>query len=132
MEKRRPRICGSRLPFPWRGADRRRGKWQFVGVLPLFDPPRETPKARSQPPSQMGVKVKMVTGDQIAIAKETARTVGPGHEHPGCQPSCERPKNDESGSWPKQLKQADGFAQVFPEHKFHIVEVLQKRNISSA
>ena len=54
------------------------GKWQFVGVLPMFDPPREQAKATIASAGQMGVKVKMVTGDQMAIAQETARQLGMG------------------------------------------------------
>ena len=53
-------------------------KWQFVGVLPLFDPPREQAKATIASARQMGVKVKMVTGDQMAIARETSRQLGMG------------------------------------------------------
>ena len=54
------------------------GKWQFVGVLPLFDPPREEAKATIATARQMGVNVKMVTGDQMAIARETAIKLGLG------------------------------------------------------
>ena len=54
------------------------GQWQFVGVLPLFDPPREQAKATIATARQMGVKVKMVTGDQVAIARETAEKLGLG------------------------------------------------------
>ncbi len=53
-------------------------KWQFVGVLPLFDPPREQAKATIASARQMGVKVKMVTGDQMAIARETSKQLGLG------------------------------------------------------
>ena len=53
-------------------------QWQFLGVLPLFDPPREDSKATIATAAQMGVKVKMVTGDQMAIAKEMARQLGLG------------------------------------------------------
>ncbi|HET7212285.1 MAG TPA: plasma-membrane proton-efflux P-type ATPase, partial [Terriglobia bacterium] len=56
------------------------GKWQFVGVLPLFDPPREQAKATIASALQMGVKIKMVTGDQLAIARETSRQLGLGTE----------------------------------------------------
>ena len=48
------------------------GKWKFLGVLPLFDPPRVDAKATIDSARQMGVKIKMVTGDQVAIAVETA------------------------------------------------------------
>ena len=54
------------------------GHWQFIGVLPLFDPPRDDAKATIATAVQMGVKVKMVTGDAIAIAEETAKTLGMG------------------------------------------------------
>ena len=56
------------------------GRWQFLGVLPLFDPPREDAKATIATARQMGVKVKMVTGDQLAIAKETAKKLGMGRK----------------------------------------------------
>ena len=52
--------------------------WQFLGVLPLFDPPREDAKATIATAHRMGVEVKMVTGDQLAIAKETAGKLGMG------------------------------------------------------
>ena len=54
------------------------GQWQFAGVLPLFDPPREQAKATIASARQMGVNVKMVTGDQMAIARETAKQLGMG------------------------------------------------------
>ena len=54
------------------------GKWQFLGVLPLFDPPRDDAKSTIATAEQMGVKVKMVTGDALAIAQETAKKLGMG------------------------------------------------------
>ena len=54
------------------------GQWQFAGVLPLFDPPREQAEATIASARQMGVNVKMVTGDQMAIARETAKQLGMG------------------------------------------------------
>ncbi len=54
------------------------GQWQFVGVLPLFDPPREDAKATIATARQMGVKIKMVTGDALAIAQETAKKLDMG------------------------------------------------------
>ena len=54
------------------------GKWQFLGVLPLFDPPRDDAKSTIATAQQMGVKVKMVTGDALAIAEETAKKLGMG------------------------------------------------------
>src|SRR6202044_2436834 len=54
------------------------GPWQFQGVLPLFDPPREDAKTTVATARKMGVKVKMVTGDALAIAIETAKKLGMG------------------------------------------------------
>jgi magnesium-transporting ATPase (P-type) len=54
------------------------GEWKFQGVLPLFDPPRDDAKATVATAEKMGVKVKMVTGDALAIAKEMAKKLGMG------------------------------------------------------
>jgi H+-transporting ATPase len=99
--------------------------WRFLGVLPLFDPPREDSKSTIATASQMGIKVKMVTGDQIAIAKETARQLGLGQNIVDAS-ILEGSKHYEAGRLEQAIEQADGFAQVFPEHKFHIVGVLQR------
>jgi H+-transporting ATPase len=101
------------------------GKWKFVGMLPLFDPPREQAKATIASAVQMGVKIKMVTGDQIAIARETSKQLGLGSnilDASGLGDS----KKDATPEQAKAIDDADGFAQVFPEHKFHIIDVLQK------
>jgi H+-transporting ATPase len=102
------------------------GKWQFVGVLPLFDPPREQAKATIASARQMGVNVKMVTGDQTAIAQETARQLGMGTNILDASGLGDT-KHHESAQSAEAIEKADGFAQVFPEHKFHIVDVLQQR-----
>jgi len=102
------------------------GKWQFVGVLPLFDPPREQAKATIANARQMGVSVKMVTGDQIAIARETARQLGLGTNILDASGLGDT-KHHETAQLAEAIEKADGFAQVFPEHKFHIVDVLQQR-----
>jgi H+-transporting ATPase len=102
------------------------GKWQFVGVLPLFDPPREEAKATIASARQMGVNVKMVTGDQLAIARETAEKLGLGTNILDASGFGDT-KVHETTQLAESIEKADGFAQVFPEHKFHIVDVLQKR-----
>jgi H+-transporting ATPase len=101
------------------------GKWQFIGVLPLFDPPREDAKKTIATALAMGVKIKMVTGDALAIAQETAKKLDMGSnilDAVGLGDS----KHKETKSVRESIEKADGFAQVFPEHKFHIVDVLQK------
>jgi H+-transporting ATPase len=106
-------------------ADQER-QWQFIGVLPLFDPPREQAKATIASARQMGVSVKMVTGDQAAIARETARQLGMGTNILDASGLGDT-KHHESAQSAEAIEKADGFAQVFPEHKFHIVDVLQQR-----
>ena len=102
------------------------GQWQFLGVLPLFDPPRDDAKATIATALKMGVKVKMVTGDQLAIAQETAKKLGMGTNILDAS-SLGEPKQDAPSGVLDSIERADGFAQVFPEHKYHIVEDLQKR-----
>ena len=102
------------------------GQWQFVGVLPLFDPPREDAKATIATAGKMGVKIKMVTGDALAIAKETAKKLDMGANILDAG-SLGDSKKQETTEVAESIEKADGFAQVFPEHKFHIVDVLQKR-----
>jgi H+-transporting ATPase len=102
------------------------GQWQFLGVLPLFDPPREDAKATIATALKMGVKVKMVTGDALAIAQETAKKLELGANILDAS-SLGDSKKQESAAVAESIEKADGFAQVFPEHKFHIVDVLQKR-----
>ena len=101
------------------------GQWQILGVLPLFDPPREDAKATVATAAEMGVKIKMVTGDALAIARETAKTLGMGANILDGGTLGDS-KSDETAAMTKSIEDADGFAQVFPEHKFHIVDVLQK------
>jgi H+-transporting ATPase len=102
------------------------GQWQFLGVLPLFDPPRDDAKATIANALEMGVKVKMVTGDALAIAKETASKLGMGTNILDAG-SLGDSKKQETAAVAESIEKADGFAQVFPEHKYHIVDVLQKR-----
>jgi H+-transporting ATPase len=101
------------------------GKWQLLGVLPLFDPPREDAKTTIATAAAMGVKIKMVTGDALAIARETAKALGMGANILDGATLGDS-KQDKTDAVAKSIEQADGFAQVFPEHKFHIVDVLQK------
>jgi H+-transporting ATPase len=102
------------------------GQWQFLGVLPLFDPPRDDAKATIATATTMGVTVKMVTGDALAIAIETVKKLGMGTAILDAS-GLGDVKCQESKGMAESIEKADGFAQVFPEHKFHIVDVLQER-----
>ena len=99
----------------------------MLGVLPLFDPPRVDAKETIATAAKMGVKIKMVTGDALAIAREMAKTLGMGANilDGGALGDS---KTDETAEVAKEIEDADGFAQVFPEHKFHIVDVMQKHD----
>jgi H+-transporting ATPase len=102
------------------------GTWTFLGILPLFDPPRDDAATTVATAREMGVSVKMVTGDAIAIAKETAAKVGLGTDILDASGLGDL-KKQETPAMVRSIETADGFAQVFPEHKYHIVDVLQQR-----
>ncbi len=102
------------------------GNWQFLGILPLFDPPRPDAKTTIATARQMSVNIKMVTGDQVAIAKEIASKLGLGTNILDAS-GFGGAKAHETAQLAESIENADGFAQVFPEHKFHIVDVLQQR-----
>ncbi|NMG83316.1 MAG: plasma-membrane proton-efflux P-type ATPase [Methanosarcinales archaeon] len=97
------------------------GVWEFAGIIPLYDPPREDSAETLKTAKDMGVQVKMVTGDHIAIAKETARLINLG-TNILLSSSVVDMKNSELQ---RLAEGADGFAEVYPEHKYNIVESLQ-------
>uniref|UniRef100_A0A0D9VM68 Plasma membrane ATPase n=1 Tax=Leersia perrieri TaxID=77586 RepID=A0A0D9VM68_9ORYZ len=102
--------------------------WQFVGLLPLFDPPRHDSAETIRRALHLGVNVKMITGDQLAIGKETARRLGMGtNMYPST--TLLGDKSTEMAGLPidELIEKADGFAGVFPEHKYEIVKRLQDR-----
>lgn len=100
------------------------GKWTFLGLIPLFDPPRDDTKVTIHTAREMGVKVKMVTGDHTAIAKQIASELDLGTNiYPMDEVFGEGKTESEQH---KILEEADGFAEVFPEHKFAIVKHLQQ------
>jgi len=100
------------------------GKWKFMGILPLFDPPRVDAKETIANAVQMGVKIKMVTGDQIAIARETSKQLGLGTNILDATALGDTTQKA-TPQISQEIEKADGFAQVFPEHKFFIVDTQQ-------
>ncbi|RVX16952.1 ATPase 10, plasma membrane-type [Vitis vinifera] len=104
------------------------GPWTFCGLLPLFDPPRHDSAETIRRALNLGVCVKMITGDQLAIAKETGRRLGMGTNMYPSSSLLGREK-DESEVLPvdELIEKADGFAGVFPEHKYEIVRILQEK-----
>ncbi|KAI9160838.1 hypothetical protein LWI28_011957 [Acer negundo] len=104
------------------------GPWTFCGLLPLFDPPRHDSAETIRRALNLGVGVKMITGDQLAIAKETGRRLGMGTNMYPSSSLLGRDK-DEHEALPvdELIEKADGFAGVFPEHKYEIVKILQEK-----
>jgi H+-transporting ATPase len=98
------------------------GKWHFLGLLPLFDPPRDDCRETITATRAMGVDIKMVTGDHEAIAKEIAGKLDLGQNIVVADAVFgEKASSDKLA----KILSADGFARVFPEHKFEIVKTLQ-------
>ncbi|MEJ2435988.1 MAG: HAD-IC family P-type ATPase, partial [Pseudolabrys sp.] len=99
------------------------GKWRFLGLLPLFDPPRDDSAETIATAERMGLDVRMVTGDHTAIAREISVKLGLGTNIVSAREIFTHDGSDGDGA---RILQADGFAEVFPEHKFKIVRALQK------
>jgi H+-transporting ATPase len=97
--------------------------WEYVGLIALYDPPRKDSAETIQTAQSMGIEIKMVTGDHTAIAKETASQVHLGTNIIDATSFADK-SDKEAGDI---VESADGFAQVFPEHKYRIVELLQGR-----
>jgi len=100
-----------------------KGSWSYVGLVALQDPPRADSAETIKTAQSLGVRIKMVTGDHVAIAKEIAREVGLGTNIGPAWDFLDKPDKEATDI----IERADGYAQVFPEHKFRIVELLQAR-----
>lgn len=96
-------------------------RWRFLGLLPLYDPPRPDAAQTLAQARQHGIQVKMITGDNVAIGREIAGQLDLGNH-------LLRGADLAAGTMsPEQVEAADGFAEVFPEHKFAIVKAFQGR-----
>jgi H+-transporting ATPase len=102
------------------------GRWQYLGIIPLYDPPREDSKSTIDTARRMGIGVKMLTGDNLGIAKEIASQLGLGKKIIDAGFFGDSHQR-QTAHLAETVENADGFAQVFPEHKYHIVEALQNR-----
>ena len=108
------------------------GKWKFLGLLTFLDPPREDTKQTIHDAREYAVKVKMITGDHLLIAKETAKVLDLGTDIltaenlPMLDPETKAKPAHLGENYGELCYWSDGFAQVFPEHKFLIVEALRE------
>jgi H+-transporting ATPase len=108
------------------------GEWKMMGLLTFLDPPRLDTKATIHEAVQYGVDVKMITGDHLLIARNTANQLDMGNRIftaerlPMLNPETKQ-KPDKLGEMYGDLcLAANGFAQVYPEHKYLIVECLRE------
>ncbi len=96
--------------------------WVFLGLIALYDPPRKSSKETIRAAKSMGIDVKMITGDHIAIAKEIAQELDLSTNI--LLPISFLDINESDAEM--IIENASGFAEVFPEHKYKIVEIMQK------
>ncbi|KAI1428518.1 plasma-membrane proton-e [Xylaria sp. FL1777] len=112
------------------GVARKRGEgaWEILGIMPCSDPPRHDTARTINEAKRMGLSIKMLTGDAVGIARETSRQLGLGTN----VYNAERLGLGGGGDMPGSevydfVEAADGFAEVFPQHKYNVVEILQQR-----
>ncbi len=98
------------------------GNWRILGLMPLFDPPRDDAAETLAKTRSMGVNVKMVTGDHEAIAKQIGAKLGFHGQMLSADALFDGASDDVIR---ERIENAAGVARVFPEHKFKIVKALQ-------
>jgi len=101
--------------------------FELVGMITLLDPPRPDSAETIKRCNDYGVEVKMITGDQLIIAKEVAHRLGMHRVILDAGHLVDPEKSEEEIT--QHCERADGFAQVIPEHKYRVVELLQKRGL---
>jgi H+-transporting ATPase len=99
------------------------GTWRFLGLIPIFDPPREDAAATIMRARDMGLAIKMITGDHEAIARQIAGRLGLGQNIQSATSLFDHARDSEIA---ERIENADGVARVLPEHKFQIVKALQR------
>jgi H+-transporting ATPase len=99
------------------------GSLNMVGLAALYDPPRPDARQLITELNDLGVSVKMLTGDALAVASEIARAVG----LPNIRRVADlKAASAQAGEAPVDLLAgADGFAEVYPEDKYIVVQHLQ-------
>ncbi|KAL1917538.1 uncharacterized protein VTP21DRAFT_3931 [Calcarisporiella thermophila] len=100
-------------------------RYELIGMISFLDPPQPDSVATIAECARLGVDIKMITGDQLIIAKEVAQRLGMQRVILDANHLVEPSKTEEFVT--NQCVRADGFAQVIPEHKYRVVELLQKK-----
>eukprot|EP00598_Pedospumella_elongata_P004046 CAMPEP_0184967086 /NCGR_PEP_ID=MMETSP1098-20130426/584_1 /TAXON_ID=89044 /ORGANISM="Spumella elongata, Strain CCAP 955/1" /LENGTH=932 /DNA_ID=CAMNT_0027488487 /DNA_START=42 /DNA_END=2840 /DNA_ORIENTATION=+ len=117
-------------------------EWEMVGLLTFLDPPRHDTKETIYRALVYGVEVKMITGDHLLIAMETARALDLGDRVEGREgvvplirgpeglpmldPITKKAPPHLAKNYGDYIRPGHGFAGVFPEHKFLIVQCLRE------
>ncbi|KAF4922011.1 Plasma membrane ATPase [Colletotrichum viniferum] len=113
------------------GVARKRGEhgaWEILGIMPCSDPPRHDTARTVNEAKVLGLSIKMLTGDAVGIARETSRQLGLGTNIYNAERLGLGGGGDMPGSEVYDfVEAADGFAEVFPQHKYNVVEILQQR-----
>ncbi|KAF8540800.1 plasma membrane ATPase [Trichophaea hybrida] len=112
------------------GVARKRGEghWEILGIMPCSDPPRHDTAKTVHEAKGLGLSIKMLTGDAVGIARETSRQLGLGTNIYNAEKLGLSGGGDMPGSEVYDfVEAADGFAEVFPQHKYNVVEILQQR-----
>ncbi len=105
--------------------------WEYLGILPLLDPPREGIVQVVEDSKGHGIDIRMVTGDHIAIGKQVAEQIGLGTNFKEADELFKKKDDEdrkEEEKLDKEVENADGFAEVTPEHKFNIIKHFQCKN----
>ncbi|GLA53262.1 plasma membrane H+-ATPase [Aspergillus niger] len=104
------------------------GEWEILGIMPCSDPPRHDTAKTIKEAQTLGLSIKMLTGDAVGIARETSRQLGLGTNVYNAERLGLGGGGTMSGSEVYDfVEAADGFAEVFPEHKYNVVDILQQR-----
>ncbi len=119
-----------------------KGEWVLLGMLTFLDPPRHDTKETIRRAVQYGVEVKMITGDHLLIAMETCRALDLGDRVPGqaqvvpiirgaeglpmLDVETQKAPKNMTANFGAYIRDGHGFAQVYPEHKFLIVQCLRE------
>jgi H+-transporting ATPase len=93
----------------------------LVGLFSLADPPRPDSKAMIEEIKKEGIKPLMLTGDNIAIAKEIAGQVSIGDKVIRMADLKDLGETERA----KIVEESDGFAEIYPEDKYDMVKLLQ-------
>ena len=104
------------------------GKYRLLGILSLYDPPRDDSKQVIAYAKDYGLTIKMATGDDLAIGKEIASQLNIGSNLVLADDifAQDQDMDNLSQETIDKIIHADGFTRVFPEHKYGIVKALQK------